>query len=131
MTDLIVARVPSHIVHLSCAGTIPMITDAKNEGIPLTVETCPHYLTLAAEDVPAKATQFKCCPPIRNKANQVTLQNRRFHIRQLSKLNPKLCVEEKNPRELSSTTQEHLVALFYCFFFQINTTQYLKETIIT
>lgn len=63
-------RVPSHIVHLSCAGTIPMITDAKNEGIPLTVETCPHYLTLAAEDVPAKATQFKCCPPIRNKANQ-------------------------------------------------------------
>ncbi len=58
-------------MHLSCADTIPLIAEAKKSSIPLTVETCPHYLTLAAEDVPARATQFKCCPPIRGKDNQV------------------------------------------------------------
>ena len=65
------SRVPSHIVHLSCAEALPLISQAKNEGLPLTVETCPHYLTLSAEEVPVKATQFKCCPPIRDKENQV------------------------------------------------------------
>lgn len=63
-------RVPSHIVHLSCAEAIPLIAQAKKDGVPITVETCPHYLTLSAEEVPAKATQFKCCPPIRGKDNQ-------------------------------------------------------------
>lgn len=66
-------RVPSHIVHLSCAEALPLISQAKNEGLPLTVETCPHYLTLSAEEVPVKATQFKCCPPIRDKENQEKL----------------------------------------------------------
>ena len=63
--------VSSHVVHLSCAETIPLIAEAKRQGLPLTVETCPHYLTLAAEDVPLRATQFKCCPPIRDRDNQV------------------------------------------------------------
>jgi len=63
-------RVPSHIVHLSCADAIPLIEEAKKNGIPLTVETCPHYLTLASGDVPTKATQFKCCPPVREQSNQ-------------------------------------------------------------
>jgi len=63
-------RVPSHIVHLSCADAIPLIKEAKKNGIPITVETCPHYLTLAAGDVPMKATQFKCCPPVREQSNQ-------------------------------------------------------------
>jgi len=64
-------RVPSHIVHLSCADAIPLIEEAKKNGVPITVETCPHYLTLAAGDVPMKATQFKCCPPVREQCNQV------------------------------------------------------------
>ncbi|KAK4026354.1 hypothetical protein OUZ56_015357 [Daphnia magna] len=63
-------RVQSHIVHLSCAEAIPLIAQAKKDGVPITVETCPHYLTLSAEEVPVKATQFKCCPPIRDKSNQ-------------------------------------------------------------
>ena len=50
-----------------------MIEEAKKNGIPLTVETCPHYLTLASGDVPTKATQFKCCPPVREQSNQVDI----------------------------------------------------------
>jgi allantoinase len=57
-------------VHLSAATAVPEIVAAKAEGLPLTVETCPHYLTLAAEQIPDGATQFKCCPPIREEANR-------------------------------------------------------------
>ena len=46
---------------------------AKREGVPVTAETCPHYLTLTAEDVPAGATAYKCCPPIRDAANRDAL----------------------------------------------------------
>ncbi|TGY81500.1 allantoinase AllB, partial [Cellulomonas shaoxiangyii] len=60
----------AHVLHLSDAGTLPLVRAAKAEGLPLTVETCPHYLALRAEDVPDGATQFKCCPPIRDAANQ-------------------------------------------------------------
>jgi allantoinase len=60
----------THIVHLSSAATIPLVRAAKDEGLPVTAETCPHYLTLRAEDVPDGATQFKCCPPIRDDANR-------------------------------------------------------------
>ncbi|GAB3204977.1 allantoinase AllB [Marinactinospora thermotolerans] len=59
-----------HILHLSSATALPMIRAAREEGVPLTVETCPHYLTIAAEEVPEGATQFKCCPPIRGSANR-------------------------------------------------------------
>lgn len=59
-----------HVVHLSSADALPMITAARRDGVAITVETCPHYLTLTAEDVPDGATQFKCCPPIREAANQ-------------------------------------------------------------
>ena len=59
-----------HILHLSDAGSLPMIARARAEGVRLTVETCPHYLTLDAEHVPDGATAFKCCPPIRGQANQ-------------------------------------------------------------
>lgn len=58
-----------HIVHLSCADALPAIRAAKAEGLPLTVETCSHYLTLHAEDVPEGNTRYKCAPPIREKAN--------------------------------------------------------------
>ncbi|MFJ8312860.1 MULTISPECIES: allantoinase AllB [unclassified Streptomyces] len=59
-----------HILHLSSSDALPLIAAAKREGVKLTVETCPHYLTLTAEEVPDGASEFKCCPPIREAANQ-------------------------------------------------------------
>ena len=50
-----------HIVHLSSADALPMIARARDEGLPLTVETCPHYLTFAAEEIPDGDPRFKCC----------------------------------------------------------------------
>ncbi len=58
-----------HILHLSAAGAIPLIAAAQADGVRVTAETCPHYLTLDAATISAGATQFKCCPPIRNAAN--------------------------------------------------------------
>ncbi|HYP45641.1 MAG TPA: allantoinase AllB [Propionibacteriaceae bacterium] len=62
--------VRAHVLHLSSSDALPMIRSAKRDGVRLTVETCPHYLTLAAEEVPHGATAFKCCPPIREAANR-------------------------------------------------------------
>ncbi|KAF8973255.1 allantoinase [Flammula alnicola] len=59
-----------HIVHLSAASALPVIRTAKSAGLPLTVETCFHYLCLAAEDIPAGHAEFKCCPPIRDASNK-------------------------------------------------------------
>jgi allantoinase len=58
-----------HIVHLSAAKALPELRAARAEGLPVTVETCPHYLHLAAESIPRGATLFKCAPPIRGRAN--------------------------------------------------------------
>lgn len=55
-----------HIVHLSSPFSLEIIRDAKARGLPITVETCPHYLTFAAEEIPDGATEFKCAPPIRS-----------------------------------------------------------------
>jgi allantoinase len=55
----------AHVVHLADADALPILRAARAEGVRITVETCPHYLTFAAEDVPDGATMFKCCPPIR------------------------------------------------------------------
>ncbi len=63
----------AHLVHLSSATALPLIAAARQEGLPLTVETCPHYLSLSAEQVPDGATEFKCCPPIRDRANREQL----------------------------------------------------------
>ena len=62
-----------HVVHLSSAEALPQLAEAKREGLPLTVETCPHYLFFAAEDVPPGRTEFKCSPPIRERANRERL----------------------------------------------------------
>jgi allantoinase len=59
-----------HVVHLSSADTVPLIVAARADGVRLTAETCPHYLTLAAEDVPDGDTTYKCCPPIRERTNR-------------------------------------------------------------
>ena len=56
---------PVHIVHLSSASSLHLIRAAKMRGLPITVETCPHYLTFAAEEIPDSATEYKCAPPIR------------------------------------------------------------------
>lgn len=58
-----------HIVHVSAAAAIPQIQQAKEKGLPLTAETAQHYLYFNAEDIPDGQTQFKCAPPIREKAN--------------------------------------------------------------
>jgi allantoinase len=62
-----------HILHLSSSDALPMIATARNDGVRLTVETCPHYLTFMAEEISAGATQFKCCPPIREAGNRELL----------------------------------------------------------
>ena len=65
--------VRAHILHVSSATALSRLAAARADGVPITAETCPHYLALAAEDVPAGATQFKCCPPIRDRANRERL----------------------------------------------------------
>jgi allantoinase len=62
-----------HIVHHSSADALSMLRDAKKSGLPITAETCPHYLHFAAEDIPDGATEFKCCPPIRERENREKL----------------------------------------------------------
>lgn len=64
---------PVHIVHLSSSEAIPAIRAAKDEGLPLTVETCPHYLTFAAEEITDGDPRFKCAPPIRERENREKL----------------------------------------------------------
>jgi allantoinase len=66
-------RCPVHIVHLSSASSVPILRAAKAEGLPITVETCPHYLCLEAESIPDGATLYKCAPPIRDHANREAL----------------------------------------------------------
>jgi allantoinase len=61
--------VRAHILHTSTADAIDLLAAARGDGLAITSETCPHYLALAAEEVPAGATEFKCCPPIRERAN--------------------------------------------------------------
>ncbi len=58
-----------HVVHLSSAEAIELIRSARVNGLNITAETCPHYLTLCAEEIPDGKTVFKCCPPIREQAN--------------------------------------------------------------
>ncbi|WP_240617518.1 allantoinase AllB [Nocardioides speluncae] len=56
----------AHIVHVSSADALPLLRQ-------VTAETCPHYLTFRAEEIGDDATQFKCCPPIREEANREAL----------------------------------------------------------
>ncbi|MFW2513262.1 allantoinase AllB [Demequina sp. SO4-13] len=63
----------AHILHLSSAAALNQIRGAKAEGLQLTVETCPHYLTFDADHIPDGATEFKCCPPVRDEDNREAL----------------------------------------------------------
>lgn len=63
----------THIVHLSAADALPILERARAEGVSITAETCPHYLSFTAEEIPDGATHFKCCPPIRESDNRELL----------------------------------------------------------
>ena len=63
-------NLPLHIVHLSAMQAIPLLRKARAQGINITAETCPHYLSLAAEAIALGDTRHKCCPPIRTQSNQ-------------------------------------------------------------
>ena len=66
-------KAKTHVVHLSSADALASLRQAKNEGVPLHAETCPHYLTLSAEEIPDGATEYKCAPPIREAQNRERL----------------------------------------------------------
>src|SRR5271154_5976086 len=66
-------RFPLHIVHLATARALERLRAARAEGLPVSVETCPHYLHLAAEDIADGATLCKCAPPIRSRENREKL----------------------------------------------------------
>ena len=61
---------PIHIVHLSASGALEWLARAKDEGVPLSAETAPHYLHFTAEEIADGATWFKCAPPIREGVNR-------------------------------------------------------------
>ncbi len=71
--DLALLGGRGHIVHLSAASAVPMLRDARDKDVDISVETCPHYLTFDAEHVADGATELKCCPPIRDTANREAL----------------------------------------------------------
>jgi allantoinase len=62
-----------HIVHVSAAESIPLLRAARSNGVTISAETCPHYLSLIADQIPDGGTEFKCAPPIRSAANQGAL----------------------------------------------------------
>ncbi|MGH9698280.1 MAG: allantoinase AllB [Candidatus Acidiferrales bacterium] len=62
-----------HIVHVSSADALDLLRNAKSKGGRISAETCPHYLTFAAEEIPDGATEFKCAPPIREAENRERL----------------------------------------------------------
>jgi allantoinase len=62
-----------HVVHLSSAEALPLLRGARRDGVPVSVETCPHYLTFDAATIPDGATELKCCPPIREAGNREQL----------------------------------------------------------
>ncbi|MGH9603418.1 MAG: allantoinase AllB, partial [Terriglobales bacterium] len=66
-------RARIHVVHLSSSDAVPALREARKEGVPITVETCPHYLCLSAEEIPDGRTEFKCAPPIREQENRERL----------------------------------------------------------
>ena len=64
LSDECRARV--HVVHVSSARSALLIREARSRGVSISAETCPHYLTFAAEEIPEGATEYKCAPPIRD-----------------------------------------------------------------
>jgi allantoinase len=63
----------THVVHVSSAASVRLLRSARQRDLPMTAETCPHYLAIDAEMIPDGATEFKCAPPIRDRANRDAL----------------------------------------------------------
>ena len=63
----------THVVHVAAGPAMALLRAAHDDGVPVSAETCPHYLTFTAQDVPDGATAFKCCPPLRDAANREQL----------------------------------------------------------
>lgn len=66
-------RARVHVVHCASGGALELLAAARQEGVGIGAETCPHYLHLAAEEVPDRATEYKCAPPIREAENRERL----------------------------------------------------------
>jgi allantoinase len=62
-----------HVVHVSCGLGVDLVVDARRRGLPVTCETCPHYLTFSVQDLEALGTLGKCAPPLRWKPDQRAL----------------------------------------------------------
>ncbi len=62
-----------HIVHLATSQALDMLRAAKSEGLPVSVETCPHYLHFSSDKIPDGQTLFKCAPPVRSQENREKL----------------------------------------------------------
>jgi allantoinase len=62
-----------HVVHVASAAALPLLAAARDEGLPITAETCPHYLTFSADEIGDGATEFKCAPPIRDQTTREAL----------------------------------------------------------
>ena len=66
-------KAPIHVVHVAAADALPLLAAAREEGLPFTAETCPHYLSFCAEEIRDGETQFKCAPPIRERSHREAL----------------------------------------------------------
>lgn len=62
-----------HVVHVAAADALPLLAEARREGVPITAETCPHYLSFSADEIATRQTHFKCAPPIRDRAHREAL----------------------------------------------------------
>ena len=59
--------------HLGSGNSVRLLEDAQKEGLPITAETCHHYLNLSSNEIPDAAAEFKCCPPVRDEWHQEKL----------------------------------------------------------
>jgi allantoinase len=66
-------RARVHIVHTSAAESVTLLRELRRQGVSISAETCPHYLTLSADDISDGATEFKCAPPIRDRGHREAL----------------------------------------------------------
>lgn len=81
--DVIVARdillaketgVRLHLCHCSTADSVKMVKLAKEEGLPVTGEVCPHHFILSSEDIKEDDGNYKMNPPLRSKADVEALR---------------------------------------------------------
>jgi allantoinase len=63
-------RIRMHILHLSSSDALTPLYHARVSRLPISVETCPHYLAIAADEIPDGASAFLCDPPIRERENR-------------------------------------------------------------